>query len=257
MIRPGLCSVTLRRLDVDEVARRAALAGLTVLEWGADVHVRPGDERAADRALDAMARHGLTCGSYGSYFRATPAETGQFTRIAAGAVRLGAARVRVWAGKAGSAAVAPDERRHVVTALREAADIAAGHGLDVALEFHGGTLTDTAASTARLLDEVGRANLGTYWQPPQDLPDEQALAGLSRLLEHVRAVHVFSWWPGNERQPLTARTALWAQVFALLAPLARPVDALLEFVPGNDPETLTTEAQSLRQLLAAVLPASP
>ncbi|WP_181774894.1 sugar phosphate isomerase/epimerase family protein [Amycolatopsis pittospori] len=251
MIRPGLCSVTLRRLDAEEVARRAEEAGLKVVEWGADVHVRPGDDWAADRVLEAMARYGLTCDSYGSYFRATPIESGKFGEIAATAVRLDASRIRVWAGKAGSADVDPDEREQVVTGLREAADVAAGHGLEVALEFHGGTLTDTAESTVRLLDEVGRDNLGTYWQPPQDLPDEPALAGLELVLDRVLAVHVFSWWPSNERHPLTARTDLWTQAFALLAKAGRPLDALLEFVPDNDPDLVPGEADSLRKLIEA------
>ncbi len=251
MIRPGLCSVTLRRLDAEEVARLAADAGLRVVEWGADVHVRPGDDWAADRVLEAMATYGLTCDSYGSYFRATPMESGKFAEIAATAVRLDASRIRVWAGKAGSADVDPEEREQVVDGLREAADVAAGHGLEVALEFHGGTLTDTAESTVRLLDEVGRDNLGTYWQPPQDLPDEAALAGLELVLDRVRAVHVFSWWPSNERHPLTARTDLWTQAFALLAKAGRPLDALLEFVPDNDPELIPGEADSLRKLIEA------
>ncbi|MEV6905874.1 TIM barrel protein [Amycolatopsis sp. NPDC051071] len=251
MIRPGLCSVTLRRLDAEEVARLAADAGLKVVEWGADVHVRPGDDWAADRVLEAMATYGLTCDSYGSYFRATPAECGKFAEIAETAVRLDASRIRVWAGKAGSADVDSEERGQVVAGLREAADVAAGHGLEVALEFHGGTLTDTAESTVRLLDEVGRDNLGTYWQPPQDLPDDPALAGLELVLPRVLAVHVFSWWPSNERHPLTARTELWTRAFALLAKTGRPLDALLEFVPGNDPELITGEADSLRELIEA------
>ncbi|OLZ46236.1 sugar phosphate isomerase [Amycolatopsis coloradensis] len=243
--------MTLRRLDADEVAHRAAAAGLRVIEWGADVHVRPGDDWAADRVLEAMARHDLTCASYGSYFRATPMETGKFGDIAATAVRLGAARIRVWAGKAGSADVDPEEREQIVAGLREAADVAGGHGLEVALEFHGGTLTDTAESTVRLLEEVGRDNLGTYWQPPQDLPDEQALAGLELVLDRVRAVHVFSWWPSNERHPLTARADLWTRAFALLTKTGRPLDALLEFVPDNDPELVPGEADALRKLIEA------
>ncbi|MGK4590823.1 sugar phosphate isomerase/epimerase family protein [Amycolatopsis sp. w19] len=251
MIRPGLCSVTLRRLDADEVACRAEKAGLQVIEWGADVHVRPGDDWAAERAFEAMARHGLTCDSYGSYFRATPMEAGKFGEIAATAVRLGASRIRVWAGKAGSEDVDSYEREQIVAGLREAADVAYAHGLEVALEFHGGTLTDTAESTVRLLEEVGRDNLGTYWQPPQDLPDEQALAGLELVLDQVRAVHVFSWWPSNERHPLTFRTELWTRAFGLLAKAGRPLDALLEFVPDNDPDLIPGEADSLRKLIEA------
>ncbi|MFG2599725.1 sugar phosphate isomerase/epimerase family protein [Streptomyces sp. NPDC048462] len=243
-IRPGLCSVTFRRLPAAEVARRAAGAGLEVIEWGADVHApaaEPDTVRAVRQATD---RYGMTCCSYGSYFRATRGELAGFPAVARAAVLLGAPRIRVWAGAAGSRSASPGERRETVRCLREAARIAAGHGLLLAPEFHGGTLTDTVASTARLLDEVGAENVRTYWQPPLDAPDEEALAGLAELADRVCAVHAFSWWPGNNRLPLGARSHLWTAALGLLA--GRGVEALLEFVPGDDPEVLAREAAALR-----------
>jgi hypothetical protein len=57
-------------------------------------------------------------------------------------------------------------------------------------------------------------------------------------------VHVFSWWPRAERHPLAARSALWREALAL----AGDVDALLEFVPGDDPAVLAREAATLREL---------
>ncbi|OKK20066.1 sugar phosphate isomerase [Streptomyces sp. CB02488] len=240
----GLCSVTFRRLPAAEVARRAAEAGLEVIEWGADVHApaaRPDTVRAVREATE---RYGMACCSYGSYFRATPDELSGFPAVARAAVLLGAPRIRVWAGAAGSRSALPGERQETVRCLREAARIAADHGLLLAPEFHGGTLTDTVASTARLLDEVGADNVRTYWQPPLDASDEEALAGLAELAERVCAVHAFSWWPGNNRLPLADRTRLWADVLGLLD--GRDVQALLEFVPGDDPEVLAREAATLR-----------
>ncbi|MGC0417900.1 sugar phosphate isomerase/epimerase family protein [Embleya sp. AB8] len=244
----GLCSVTFRRLPAAEVARRAADAGLAAIEWGADVHA-PAGEPGTVRAVRAVSdRYGLVCCSYGSYFRATPAESAAFPAVARAAVLLGAPRVRVWAGGTGSRSALPDERHETVHCLREAARIAADHGLELATEFHGETLTDTVASTIRLLDEVGADNVRTYWQPPLDTPDEQALAGLVELGDRVTAVHVFSWWPGNNRLPLADRWSLW--VAALGLPAVRGVEALLEFVPGDDPAVLGHEAETLRRIAA-------
>ncbi|QNE79536.1 TIM barrel protein [Streptomyces finlayi] len=245
--RPGLCSVTFRRLPASEVARRASEAGLEVIEWGADVHA-PAREPDTVRAVrEASERYGLTCCSYGSYFRAGPGELAGFPALARAAVLLGAPRMRVWAGGAGSRSTSRDERRGVVTRLREAAVIAADHGVGLALEFHAKTLTDTAASTVRLLDEVDADNLRTYWQPPLDAPDEAALAGLAELGDRVDGVHVFSWWPGNHRLPLAAREDLWTRVFAALGARQLRPDALLEFVPGDDPALLAREAATLRR----------
>ncbi|MEU1434891.1 TIM barrel protein [Streptomyces sp. NPDC005786] len=242
--RLGLCSVTFRRLPATEVARYAAYAGLEVIEWGADVHAPAGEPGTVRAVRDASDRYGLACCSYGSYFRATPGELTAFPAAARAAVLLGAPRVRVWAGGTASRYALPEERHQTVRCLREAARIAADHGLELATEFHGGTLTDTVESTARLLDEVDADNVRTYWQPPLDTPDEEALAGLAELGDRVTAVHAFSWWPGNSRLPLADRRDLWAAALALLE--GRGVEALLEFVPGDDPAVLTREAATLR-----------
>ncbi|MFI0976233.1 sugar phosphate isomerase/epimerase family protein [Streptomyces sp. NPDC021093] len=243
--RLGLCSVTFRRLPAAEVARCAAGAGLEVVEWGADVHAPPGEPGTVRAVREISDRYGLACCSYGSYFRAAPGELTEFPAVARAAVLLGAPRVRVWAGGTGSAATPPDARRTTVACLREAGRIAADHGLELAPEFHPGTLTDTVASTVQLLDEVGADNVRTYWQPPLDVPDEEALAGLAELGDRVTAVHAFSWWPGNSRLPLAEREGLWAAALRLLD--GRRVEALLEFVPGDDPAVLGREAATLRR----------
>ncbi|MEF9886840.1 sugar phosphate isomerase/epimerase family protein [Streptomyces sp. P9-A4] len=255
----GLCSVTFRRLPALEVVRRAADAGLAVIEWGADVHAPPGDPEALGAVREATERHGMTCCSYGSYFHGLPDELPGFAEVARAAVTLGAPRVRVWAGEAGSAEVTEGERARITEGLRAAALIARDQGLELALEFHIRTLTDSVSSTLRLLEELEEPrdpraasvdNITTYWQPPLNAPDDEALAGLAALAERVSAVHVFSWWPDNHRLPLDARDELWTRAFGLLAGRPRPREALLEFVPDDDPAVLGREAATLRRTAA-------
>lgn len=247
-LRLGLCSVTLRQLPAVEVARLAADSGLRTVEWGADVHARPGNPGAVAAARAAAADHGLSVSSYGSYFRPGTDDGADFEPVAAAAVALGAPRVRIWAGSAGSADADAAGRAGVVRGAQHAADLAAAYGLELGFEFHGGTLTDTVPSTLRLLEEVDRSNVTTYWQPPLDEPVEVALRGLRAVQERVCAVHVFSWWPDRERLPLRDRADLWREVFALLRGRGRPLDALLEFVPGDDPAALGREAATLAEL---------
>jgi 3-dehydroshikimate dehydratase len=242
-MRPGLCSVTLRRLGVDDIVEVAAGAGLAAIEWGADVHVPPGDDAAADAARSAGERAGVAVASYGSYFRAGDDPVEAFAPVLRSAARLGAPRVRVWAGSTASADARPERRTAVADALRAATDLAAPAGIELALEFHGGTLTDDPVSALALLNAV--PSLRTYWQPPEGVPDEEALSGLRRLLPRVAALHVFSWWPRAQRRPLEARAGLWRQALAL----AGDVDALLEFVPGDDPAIVAREANTLRGLV--------
>ncbi|WP_233223517.1 sugar phosphate isomerase/epimerase [Amycolatopsis sp. CA-128772] len=241
--RIGLCSVTFRALPADEVARVAAAAGLRRVEWGADVHAPPRPVAALREVREQTAAHGLTACSYGSYWRAGRDSTEEFDALAEAAAALGAPRIRVWAGTEDSADASAPARARVTAALREAASIAAGRGLTVALEFHSGTLADTPPAALRLLDDVGHDALSTYWQPPVDAPDEPALAGLATMLERVSAVHVFSWWPGPARLPLHERERLWRPALNLVA--GRPVDVLLEFVPEDDPAVLPRETATL------------
>ncbi|MER6089638.1 hypothetical protein [Streptomyces bluensis] len=90
----------------------------------------------------------------------------------------------------------------------------------------------------------------TYWQPPLDLPDAEAVAGLDTVIDRVAAVHAFSWWPGTTRHPLSTRAELWRTVLARLRARRRPLDVLLEFVPENDEKVLAREARTLRSLAA-------
>lgn len=247
-IRPGLCSVTFRQLDPEALAALAADAGLQVIEWGGDVHVPAGDvARAADVAR-ITADAGLAVASYGSYFRATAGE--EIAPVLDSAEALGADRIRVWAGRIGSALATPAERTATIDALAGAAEQAGRRGISLALEFHARTLADDADQTLRVLDEVGSPHLSTYWQPTVSAPDDVAVAEYRQIADRVAAVHVFSWWPAAERLPLTAREGLW-RAFAAAASAAAvpPRDALLEFVPDDDPAALAGEAAALRAFL--------
>ena len=247
-IRPGLCSVTFRELAPAQIADAAARAGLEVVEWGGDVHVPPGDIRRATEVARATADAGLAVCSYGSYFRAGPGE--EIAPILDAAEALGTDRIRVWAGRTGSAAAGASERAWVVDALTRAADAASARGMGLALEFHGGTLADDDVQTLRVLDEVGAPNLSTYWQPAVSAPDDLALAHYETIADRVSAVHVFSWWPAGERLPLRARDELWRRIFATatVAPIP-PRDALPEFVPGGAPGRRGGGAAVLRRYL--------
>ncbi|MFS0911811.1 sugar phosphate isomerase/epimerase family protein [Microbacterium sp. 179-I 3D2 NHS] len=247
-IRAGLCSVSLRMLDAEHVAELAARAGLHTIEWGGDVHVPPGDLERAAKVARLTAATGLRSCSYGSYFRAGGDEP--FTPALDTASVLGVDRVRVWAGWVSSAAATGPEWTTVVSRLRDAVDEAGERGIRLALEFHANTLSDTAEATLRLLSHVDRAALSSYWQPPVGASGRRAIEGYRALAGRVSALHVFSWWPAQERLALDARSGLWQPLLAEAASSARPPeDALLEFLPGDDPSLLAREAATLRRYL--------
>lgn len=246
----GLCSITYRQLTAEQVIAEALAAGLGAIEWGSDVHVPPGDMGRVREVRDLTSTAGLAICSYGSYFEAGVHPDADFAVIARAAAELGTARVRVWAGIRPSAEVDADEREAIVRSLTAAADSAAGRGLELALEFHEDSLTDSSASTLRLLDEIGRPNVSTYWQAPLALDDEAALEDLASIADRVSAVHVFAWDADGTRHPIAHRRAFFESAFALLTSRGFGGEALLEFVPDDDPAALGAEAAMLRGLVA-------
>ncbi|MFF0265210.1 sugar phosphate isomerase/epimerase family protein [Kribbella sp. NPDC004536] len=244
-VRTGLVSVTFRQLAVDQVVEVAAEAGLSAIEWGGDVHVPLGNLVNAKRVRNLTEVHGLQVAAYGSYLRAGSVDREEMRSAVATAEALGAPRIRVWAGNVGTADAGVGDRMAVTRGLGELADMAAGAGIEIAMEFHRNTLTDEVDSTITLLLDVGAANLTTYWQPPVDLGDAECLRQLESLMPWLSTVHVFSWWPSNNRLPLAARESLWRPVLDRLAAEPREINALLEFVADDSTEQFTKDAADL------------
>jgi 3-dehydroshikimate dehydratase len=250
-IRTGLCSVTYRKLTVREILDAASASGLECVEWGGDVHVPPGELDTARRVRELTEAAGLAVASYGSYLRFTADDDAGVEAAIETATALGAPRMRVWAGNSGSRNTPPSEREAIVGRITQAAVRAAAVDIEIGLEFHDATLTDEAGSALDLLRSIARDNVLTYWQPPVGMPTAEALGTLQTIAEHASAVHVFSWWPERERLPLISRGDLWKAVFKRLRETGRPHDALLEFVPADDPAILGREAAALRELVAS------
>jgi 3-dehydroshikimate dehydratase len=257
MIRPGLVSITFRQLSPPAIVALAAQAGLEAIEWGGDVHVPHGDVDQA-RAVRRMTEEaGLQVAAYGSYYRVGHDEPCPFASVLDTAVALGAPLIRVWAGKQGSDTADDTYRARVVSDSRQIAELAAAAGLDVAYEFHGGTLTDTGASARMLLEAVAHPHLGTYWQPPVWATVEQGLETLEAILPWLRHVHVFSWrrsgaGQGTTRLPLAEGEAAWMRYLPVAASTGRECYAELEFVQDDAPESLLRDAATLAGWLSRV-----
>jgi len=247
-VRAGLCSVTLRAFSASDVLRVTTAARLRCVEWGGDVHVPAGDVAAARRVGRDCAAAGVAVCSYGSYYRAAPGSRsrGDGQAVLDTAAELGAARVRVWAGAVASSEATDGQRADVAADLAGLAAMAGERGLSIALEYHGGTLTDNRESALRLLRDAAAPNVSLYWQPPLDMPDEQAVEDSIAILPRASAVHVFSWLPGQTRRELSSRQAMWRPVIRAATAAGVP-DALIEFVPGDDPALVLREAETLRE----------
>ena len=257
MFKTGICSITFRQFGVEEIVSLVKKAGLDAVEWGGDLHVKPGDIAAAETARKTTLDGGLEVSSYGSYYRVLDENEEQvFEPVLESALALGTDTIRIWPGSRPSETVEETWRKQFVEKLRDDLDRAAAVGVRLALEFHVGSLTDSNASAQRLLEEVNHPNLYLYWQPIYWLADsDYRFQGLENLRDRILNLHVFNWnfypYNGNwsthsERRPLAEAEAEWTRYLSV--PLSEGIHyALMEFVRDNDPERFLEDARVLRQ----------
>ena len=254
MIRPGLVSITFRKLSPRQIVDLVVQAGLDAIEWSGDVHAPHGDVAKAREIAQMTADAGLSMPTYGSYYRVGHRADVPFPDVLVSAVALGTPTIRVWAGKVGSAEADADYWNGVVADSQRIVDLAATEGIGIAYEFHGNTLTDSAESARRLLEEVNRPNLRSLWQPPKGSTIEQNRGGIDTLAPWISHIHTFSWRieEGQTiRLPLDEYAIQWKEYLARISALGGDRYALLEFVRGDDPAQFLADAVTLRGWLSA------
>jgi sugar phosphate isomerase/epimerase len=251
MITPGMVSVTFRDLSVERIVEVAAEAGLKAIEWGGDVHVQPGDVALAERVRRLTEDTGLGVSSYGSYYRlgeeAEPYPG--FKRVVETSLALGAPTVRLWAGTLGSENAGMAYVQHLVDAARWAGDRAGEAGVEVAFEFHGHTVTDTAESARDFYEAVSHDNVCAYWQVDASLSPEERIDSLKLLTPWLSNVHVFHYEDGKQ-VALEQGAEEWRGYFAHVRALGGDRFALLEFVEDGQVENLLRDARTLARLVA-------
>lgn len=248
MFYPGLVSITFRQLEPRRIVELVREAGLRGIEWGGDVHVPHGEVETARGVAAMTADAGLVVSSYGSYYRVGESqdEGPSFEAVLETAVALGAPLIRVWAGQRDAEEANEVYWQKVIAESQRIAEMADDAGLELAYEWHGGTLTNTDDAALRLLREVNHSRVGTYWQPRGT--DREALAELRRVLPWLRNIHAFCW-EGGERRPLAEGEEKWMRYLLAAGHTNRDHWVLLEFVADDRPEQFREDARTLRRLL--------
>lgn len=257
MLRSGLVSITFRKLAVEEIVHMAATAGLDGLEWGGDTHVPHGNVARARTVRALTEEAGLKVAAYGSYYRAgvSSGKGLSFSAVLDSAVALGAPLIRVWAGDRASNQHDAYTYGEVVNDLRRIAALAASARVEVALEYHANTLTDTPDSAQRILEDAAHPNLFTLWQPHHGREADWCVSSLRKVLPKLRNLHVFHWFPGPaERHSLNVGADRWRRYLAVAAQAPGERYALLEFVKGDEPSQMLLDAVTLRRWLAEINP---
>lgn len=241
----GLTSVTFRSLSPEGVVALAFTTGIDFLEWGTDVHVKTPSEARYIRTL--CDRMGLATASIGSYYRVGTADFDSFRDNLRIAEILGARRVRLWLGDRSSEKTDDVLFERLKEEVLTLSDMAAEKGLDLGFEFHRRTYNDTAQSSLRFLNAVGRENVKTYWQPFFEGED---MANLKALKERITAVHLFSWDAEANRFPFATHEEEWETFLVEMKDRLDDVDFIMEFVRNDDEEQFIVDVAAIRRLFA-------
>ncbi|MBK1875338.1 sugar phosphate isomerase/epimerase family protein [Pelagicoccus mobilis] len=261
-MKAAVNSVTLRSSAPEEVVETLLAHGISAVEWVGNEHVPPGDLKRARSVRELCESSGLICASYGSYYPCDEEAggSGQFSwnrgadPVLETARTLGVSSIRVWAGRQASALASIEYRDEVRRCLSSFCDKAADFGMTVHLEFHRNTLADTADSTVELIEELGRRNLYSYWQPRHGVDLAGNLEDISILGDRISNVHVFHWLLQEDgfsvdRRPLSEGRERWAAYIQKLRTLAGDRYAMLEFVLGDCLEQFSEDTSVLKGLL--------
>ncbi len=252
MFTTGLVSVTFRKLKMDEILTLCREAGLDAIEVGSDVHAPKEDLENCRRIAALAAEAGIRILSYGTYYKLgsyadAAAEMSAYIKAAKA---LGTKNLRLWAGTKNSEDADPETRAAWVKEAQLCADLAAGAGMTISFEYHGGTLTNTPSSAVQLMKEIGRPNVSLYWQPNQYRDLAYNIASLETALPYVSTIHTFAWDARSGeciRYPLADHAAIWKEYLDRFIRDGRDHALLMEFVKDDSIGQFRTDAEELRK----------
>lgn len=246
MTKLGFTTVTFRKKSRREVCEIAARNGISYLEWGGDVHLPPEDDAALSEVLSLQKEFGIQALSYGSYYRLGMENDVLWTRIVEVASQIGAKTIRIWAGDTGSAKTDAKTYGAMVREAKRLADAAAEKNLTVAFEFHHRTYNDSKESSLRLLQDIAKENVRTYWQPFTEPQDANMLEA---VLPYLATVHVFTWARSGLRFPLSFGQRRWKKYIEIAKSAPHDVPYIMEFVRGDSEKQFRKDVTVLKRWL--------
>lgn len=240
----GLVSISFRKESPEAILRAAANAGLSCIEWGSDVHAPCSDPARIQQIVQLQNQCGITCSSYGTYFRLGETPIDELPSYINAAKLLGADILRLWCGSKRADNCTAEEKDYLFSQCRQASAMAEAAGVTLCMECHIRSYTETVDGALELMEAVNSPAFQMYWQPNQFRTVEENIRYAQALQAYITHIHVFQW-KGKERFPLETGIDEWRRYLEAL-PGQRTL--LLEFMPDDQIDSLVIEANALRRI---------
>lgn len=244
MYQLGLVSVSFRPESPETVIKAAKAAGLSCIEWGSDVHAPCDDENRLQEIAALQKEYGVSCCSYGTYFRLGVTDVAELPAYIRAAKLLGTDTLRLWAGRQHPWDFSAEEKEKLFDHSKAAAKMAEQAGVKLCLECHMKTYTESAEAALELLTAANSPAFEMYWQPNQNRSVAENMANAKALKNYVNHIHVFQW-KGKARFSLEEGLEEWK---SYLGEIPGDRCLLLEFMPNDTLEELPTQTAALRKL---------
>ncbi len=183
----GLCSVTFRKKNIEEVVRIARNAGVGYIEWGGDVHVKTLEDAGKAKALCDKA--GMKISSYGSYINSADFDESKWDEACKIAKELGAQSVRIWLGRKNSEETSEQEYNLLMKNTKRMCEIADRYSLFVCPECHDHTFNNNTDAFLKIRKDINRDNFKTYFQS-RYFRMEYDLDRIDRTYPYIKDVHI-------------------------------------------------------------------
>lgn len=244
----GLVSISFRKNTPEEIVAEMKKCGLTNIEWGSDIHA-PCDDLDKLKSIKRLCdENGISCSSYGTYFKIGVHPTDDIINYINAAKILGTDILRLWCGTKKSDEYTSEEKTKLFAECKILADIAKKENVTLCMECHPGTFTETLDGAIELMEAVDCENFRMYWQPNQFTTAENNFKYAETMAKYTKVIHVFNWTK-DQWLPLSGGIEIWKKY---LSYFDKTQKLLLEFMPDNRIESLKTESDALKVIAKGV-----
>lgn len=242
----GMTSNTLKDESIEKIFEYAKQVGLEGIEWGViENHINLDDPTTQEKVKNLSKKENIEIFSLGSYTRMT--DSAECDKTLDAAIRMGAPIIRLWAGNKSPHKCTAEDIACVVKNTIDMANRAKKYNIRLGFEYHGGTLTETAASAVELIKKVNCSNVGLYWQPSGSRSVQENLEDRAMVLPYcIGNIHLQNYVPDKGYGLLDEITDRIHQFFDDIKD--RDYNIMIEFVKDGSIENLMNDAETLKKI---------